>query len=165
MKHWSFLSLLLAVMLLLAPATPAAAVTAPDWDALTEEYLAGCRISDRAVVAIGYKNLVTGEEHYYNGDRYMTAASLYKLPLNMYYAARVADGEMEFTTPVYGVPYEQMMKSSLISSNNEMSERLESALGTYGEYRTAIAPLMDVDVTSDPAFLRYNWFTAEQVIA
>ncbi len=51
------------------------------WDEIVERLLEAHKI--RASVALGYRNLVTGEEHYYNGDDYMAACSMYKLPLCM----------------------------------------------------------------------------------
>lgn len=136
------------------------------WDdvvqALMEKYGAG-----ENNVALGYINLVTGEEHYYNGDKYMVACSMYKVPLNMYYARMVSEGEMDWDTPVYTVKYEWLMEDSIISSNNDFAEILWRNLGkgNYNVYRRAIAPLMGVDAdTVEGKFYENNFFTPEQMI-
>ena len=61
-------------------------------DSLLEEYEA-----DADDVYAGYLNLVTGEEHYWQGDEWVTAASMYKVPLNMIFAERIASGELQAT--------------------------------------------------------------------
>lgn len=136
------------------------------WDdvvqALLNKYGAG-----ENSVAMGYINLVTGEEHYYNGDKYMVAGSMYKVPLNMYYARMVSEGEMDWDTPIYTVKYEWLMEDSIISSNNDFAEILWRNLGggNYNNYRRAIAPLMGEDAdTVDGKYYENNFFTPEQMI-
>lgn len=118
-------------------------------------------------VALGYINLVTGEEHYYNGDKYMVSGSMFKVPLNMYYARMVSQGEMDWDTLVYGVKYEWLMEDSIVNSNNDYAEILWRNLGqgNYNSYRRAIAPLMGEDAdTVDYKFYENNFFTPQQMI-
>lgn len=136
------------------------------WDdvvqALMEKYGAG-----ENSVAMGYINLVTGEEHYYNGDKYMVSGSMYKVPLNMYYARMISQGEMDWDTPIYTVKYEWLMEDSIINSNNDFAEILWRNLGggNYNSYRRAIAPLMGEDAdTVDGKFYENNYFTPQQMI-
>ncbi len=116
-------------------------------------------------VSLGYKNLVTGEEHYINADKYEVAASLYKVPLNMVFTERISKGEMTFTDNVRGVQYEKLMKGSIVESNNEFSDYLRSALGGYPTYRRYFAEYMGEDAdTVDQKFYENNYFTARQMI-
>lgn len=162
---------LITLCLLLALTGPAFAegeieLEGKSWDdvvqALLNKYGAG-----ENSVAMGYVNLVTGEEHYYNGEKYMVAGSMYKVPLNMYYARMVSQGEMEWDTPVYTVSYEVLMEDSIINSNNDFAEILWRNLGggSYNNYRRAIAPLMGEDAdTVDSKYYENNFFTPEQMI-
>lgn len=78
-------------------------------------------------IATGFKNTVTGETRFLNPDVFIYAASVYKIPLNMYYADKIAAGEMEMNTPVGGVRYELLMNSSIVSSNNNNAQKLRDA--------------------------------------
>ncbi|MCD8016888.1 MAG: class A beta-lactamase-related serine hydrolase [Oscillospiraceae bacterium] len=116
-------------------------------------------------IAIGYRNLVSGETYFLNGDNYITGASVYKLPLNMYCSNLVYQGEMEWDTLIGGYQYQIIEKSSIISSNNEVSEALQKALGTYEEYRADIAPMLGVDTeTVESEYFESNIFTPRQLI-
>ncbi len=121
---------------------------------------------DPESLAFGYYNTVTGEEFYHNGDMYMVAASVYKLPLNMYYAEMVYEGEIEWSTTYGNIPYEKIQRSSIESSNNELSELLQFAIGDYREYRAAIAPILGVNTrTVEERYYQGNDFTPEQIIS
>ena len=116
-------------------------------------------------LTLGYYNTATGEEYYLNGDKYMVAASVYKLPLNMYYSEKVYLGEMDWSTRFQNVTYEDIQTSSIISSNNELSEILQEAIGSYRDYRTAIAPYVGVNThTVEERYYQGNDFTARQII-
>ena len=133
-----------------------------DWEDVISEFFDRWGIYE-GDVAIGYYNTVTGEEHYINGDKYMHAASLYKVPLNMYYAEKVSSGEMSMDDLIYGISYEHIQTYSIQYSSNELSELLENNIGTYQEYKAAIAPYL----CDDPEALTYpyysmNYFTAAQ---
>ena len=76
------ISALLAVLLLAAPVL---AADEPDtlaarFDALRAEYHL-----DETNFAVSYYNTVTGEEYNWNETAMLTAASTFKLPLNLYY--------------------------------------------------------------------------------
>ena len=134
------------------------------WEQVTEEFIEE-RLADPDHLSIGYCNTVTGEEHYFRGDAYMIAASLYKVPLNMIFAEKVAAGEMDWDTEISCVPYELLQEYTIVYSNNDMAEILWRAVGTYREYREYIAPYMGEDAeTVDPMYYRNNYFTAEQMI-
>lgn len=136
------------------------------WDELVGELLE-THSTDEEHVGLGYLNTVTGEEHYINADKYMVAASMYKVPLNMYYARMVSQGEMDWDTEVYGIKYEWLMEDSIISSNNDYAEILWRNMGggSYNNYRRLIAPLMGEDAdTVDAKYYENNFFTPRQMI-
>ena len=88
----------LCLLLALLCAVPAHAADDDDrfqgktWDEVVEVFLSERGI-DPEKVALGYRNTVTGEEHFLNGDIYHMAASMQKVPLNMVYTERVRSGE------------------------------------------------------------------------
>ena len=120
---------------------------------------------DHDRITLGYYNTVTGEEHYYQPDKYMIGASIYKVPLNMAYAEMIANGEMDWDTPIPYYPYEQMMRSSIIDSNNELSGLLMFNLGgTYRGFLNYIAPYLGVDIENvDPQYYNER-YTARQYV-
>ncbi|MBR2879472.1 MAG: serine hydrolase [Oscillospiraceae bacterium] len=118
-------------------------------------------------VSFGYYNIITGEEQYYEGDKYMVAASVYKVPLNMYYTEQIYNGERSWDDTYRGSPYHAIQVSSIISSNNELSEALQMGVGDNNEYRAAIAYLLDVDpeTVEEEYYNKDNKYTARQIIA
>ena len=136
-----------------------------DWDSLIEAFLTENKCYNNKSVALGYYNTVTGEEHYYRGDIYMETGSIYKLPLNMLYAERIYNGEMDFDTKISGAYYRTLQQGSIIYSNNEYATLLWRNLGGYRHFRELITPYMGVDPDNvDPIYYKNRYFTAEQVI-
>ena len=122
---------------------------------------------DRERIALGYRNTVTGEEQFFNGDQYMVTGSMYKVPLNMIFAEKIANGEMDWDTQISGIAYRTLMEDSIIHSNNDYAKILwlEAGQGTYRNYRRVIAPYMGVDPDNvDPKYYENNFFTPRQMI-
>ena len=138
-----------------------------DWDTVMEEFLAANNVkSDR--VGIAYYNTVTGEEHFINGERYRFAASVYKLPLNMYYGERIYLGKMTMEDTINGWPYETIQKLSIEESNNELSEMLQKSIGSWDAYKAEIVHLIaddpseiDIKETAPPW---HSVFTPRQIL-
>ena len=161
--------------LMLLPAAPARARQAPEgdpdarfagktWEEITEAFFAERHI-DPDTVGIAYYNTVTGEEHLLNGARYRFAASVYKLPLNLYYAEKVYNGEMEPDARIGGYAYDYMQKASLEHSDNTVSELLLKNIGDYPAYKAAITPyLCPPGEQIDPAWTYDNAFTPAQIL-
>ena len=89
------ISALLAVLLLAAPVL---AADEPDtlaarFDALRAEYHL-----DETNFAVSYYNTVTGEEYNWNETAMFTAASTFKLPLNLYYYELQNEGKISGDT-------------------------------------------------------------------
>lgn len=134
------------------------------WDEVIADFLAEMGATADQV-GLGYCNTVTGEEHYLNGDTYFDAASMFKVPLNMYYTEKISRGELELEGSVYGYIYKNMLEETIINSNNEHAVYLWQAMGGYRAYRENIAEYMGVDKNDvDPKYYANNYFTPEQMI-
>ena len=135
-----------------------------DWESLLEELFLRYEV-DPSRVAVGYCNTVTGEEHFHQPDKYMIGASIYKVPLNMAFAEKVAQGELSWETPLPDYPYEYMMEESLIYSNNALSGTLMIQLGgSYRGFLNAIAPYLGVDVETVDLQYYNERYTARQYV-
>lgn len=118
-------------------------------------------------VKIGYCSLATGEELYLNGDDYQTAASMYKVPLNMLATELIESGELDWDGRFPDVTYEYVREETIVQSNNDWAMFLwENALGGYESFRRGIAPYMGVDPDNvDGKYYENNYFTARQMIS
>lgn len=116
-------------------------------------------------VALGYYNTVTGEEYYLNPDSYIDAASTYKVPLNMLYAEKIADGEMTLDTEICGYSYSELLHRTIVDSSNELAALLWENYGGYNVYRHDIAKYASPDPDSiDRTFYINNYITARQAL-
>lgn len=133
-------------------------------DEIMQELLARYGAAEENVYA-GYLNLVTGEEHYWQGDEFVIAASMYKVPLNMMVAEKISRGELVWDEKYVNVPYDEVLEQTLLYSDNEWAMFLWSEFGSYADYRRAIAPYMGIDPeTVEPAYFDNNEFTPRQMI-
>lgn len=125
-------SLLLAALLLCSPALADGAADALDAavGALFEEY----DLSERNF-ALGFRALSDGTEYWYNADKLFETASLYKLPLNMYFYELEAAGELASDESIYGVPLDYCHEQSLVYSNNELSQLMVDWIGSYRQFK------------------------------
>ena len=135
-----------------------------DWDTLILDLLAEHDLYGTQV-AVGYLNLVTGEEHYLNPDEYMTAASMFKLPLCMYYTELLKTGKTTWDEQKEGESYKSVQDNILLYSDNKAAERLWEKLGGYAEFRRLTAPYMGADLEEIKGVNeQYNRYTARQFI-
>ena len=112
-------SLLLAALLLL-PCSARADGAQETLDETMEELFERYRLTEKNV-ALGFRALSDGTEYWYNADKLFETASLYKLPLNMYFYELEAAGEIASDEPIYGVPLDYCHEQSLVYSNYELS--------------------------------------------
>ena len=142
----------------------AAEAPAADWDTIVRDLLAEHSLYDTQV-AVGYLNLVTGEEHYLNPDEYMGAASMFKLPLCMYYTELLKTGQTTWDEQKEGESYKSVQDDILLYSDNKAAERLWEKLGGYGVFRRLTAPYMGADPEEIKGLNeQYNRYTARQFI-
>lgn len=131
------------------------------WDEIVQRLLEAHRI--RANVTLGYRNLVTGEEHYHNGDEYMPACSVYKLPLCMYFAEHLVLGDLSWSG---SLSYESVRDAVLIDSSNEKAAILLDQLGGYTQLRRLTAEYTGVPFEELPgSALADNCYTAREMIS
>lgn len=107
------------------------------WNQIIGETLEKWSYKD-TYVSMGYRNTVTGEERYLNPDMYIYAASVYKLPLNMYFAELVSEGYMTMDTMIGGFKYDLIQKLSLENSSNPLSEMLRRCFKDFEDYKNEI---------------------------
>lgn len=133
------------------------------WDEVVGEFIRSRHFAEKNIT-LGYYNTVTGEEQYFQPDQYMYCGSLYKVPLNMIFTERIANGEMAWDDQIRGIAYERMLESVIVHSNNEWATYQWKALGDWGAFRRAMAPYMGADPDNDPDYMHYDRFTARQMI-
>lgn len=135
------------------------------WDEVVGDLFAAYSLNPEQVT-LGYYNTVTGEEHYHQPDKYMIGGSVYKVPLNMAFAEKIYNGEMDWETPTPYLKYESMMRESIIYSSNDVSGTLMIQLaGGYYGFLDYIAPYLGVDTaTVDPNYYNER-FTARQYVS
>lgn len=144
---------------------PTPDLTDKSWRDIVEELTAEYDLST-GMVTIGYCNTVTGETEFYDPDRYMDAASMYKVPLAMAVADKLAARGYTIDDTVDGTTYGSLVRGMIVNSNNAYAEVLWNSLGGYMTYRRIIAPYMGEDPdTVDGKFYENNYFTARQMLA
>lgn len=176
MKKIVSLFLILVVMLSQVPYASADSIlnaldaaefdrTADDaWDKYVDlllEYTNTKNLDEKKKLSFGYYNFSTGEEYYYNGDEYMVAASLYKVPLNMIFA----DGQ-DPESYAGGIKLKDYQFDTLHHSSNELAQNLWTILGGYDVFKIKAKPYLmdDVDEEVPYNFNFDNIFTARQFI-
>ena len=172
MKLWKNILILLIALAMLLPLAPAASAEGDDdarfagksWQEIVEEFFAEHGTNTQKV-ACGWCNTVTGEEQYYNGDQYMVSGSMYKVPMNMIFAEKVYNGEINWSTFVGAYRYEYAIHATIVESNNEVAKSMWDYLGGYQPYRHLLAPYMGEDPdTVDEKFYENNFSTPRQMI-
>lgn len=99
--------------------------------------------------SICYYNTVTGEEYRWNDTRFMTAASTYKLPLNLYYYENEWAGEISTDTTISGVKLADCRYQTMVWSDNDLAIDMLYRIGNFRTYKDAM--------------LRYFTMPAEQI--
>lgn len=168
MKHLktTLFSMLLAVSLLAGAPTAASAQdeaqlpSLPEtqydqWDELLYELLEQYDAPADKVYA-GYLNLITGEEHYLQPDELVTAASMYKVPLNMLIAERMASGELVWGEVSADVPYQEVLEQTILYSSNDWAMFMWERIGGYQAFKAGIAPYIGVDLEDVDEYVYYN---------
>lgn len=134
------------------------------WEELMDRFLQENGVLS-SQVGIGYLNTVSGEEHYINADEYMPAASMYKLPLNMYFAEMIYNGQFDWEDYIGGLPYKSVLYESIVNSDNELSEQLITYIGSHGSFKKATAHYLGLDAeTADSQYYSGNLYTPRQMI-
>ena len=128
------LSMIAALLLCLGVCVPAFADemdSSPeeDWDQVNAAVLSAYGVSPDSVRA-GYRNLVTGEEHYLNGDEYTVAASMFKVPLCMACTEKLQNGDVDWSVYEQYFSYKDVQDQVLIESSKPAFSRTSSLAET-----------------------------------
>ena len=156
-------SLLIAALLLL-PCSAYADGAQETLDETIEELFERYRLTEKNF-AIGFRALSDGTEYWYNADKLFETASLYKLPLNMYFYELEAAGEIAPDEPIYGVPLDYCHEQSLVYSNNELSQLMIDWIGSYRQFKDIAFGYTGLD-ESERSFDYYasGGFTARMMV-
>lgn len=93
---------------------------------------------DTSSLAVSYYVPSTGESYAYNDTTYMFAASTYKVPLNMWYYMQESAGNLSADSTVGGYTLSYAHYLSIVYSDNDASEALLYAIGSYRLYKEAL---------------------------
>lgn len=117
-------------------------------------------------ITIGWYDLESGEEWYYNGDTFLEGASTYKLPLAMVYADKIAAGELTEESRVAHYVLRDALEVMLVNSNNAAGRVLSRELGVSNvEYRALLAQYSGLGESELPAnFYRTNSYSPRFMI-
>lgn len=99
---------------------------------------------------LGYTYTGTNETWYYNGDVWSYSASVYKLPLMMMLAQKVANGELKQDDKVCGVDLTYSETSVLTYSNNDYAHVMIHYFDSERDYREQQVKMSDVPVEDIP---------------
>lgn len=125
---------------------------------LVEEVLLDYEI-DPSSIAYFYVDPILDETITYQKDRYFLAASTIKVPLIMLYLDFIDKGIYTLQDTIYGIPISTLLTSAIRYSNNEATEYLFTALGSFEYYHSLLQHYADVDYPED--FLTSNSITVE----
>lgn len=153
-KRKSLASVLLVLVLSLLLFSPVLGDTGPDFslglDRVIQDYIGEYSI-DPERIAIGWHDCVSGDEWYYNGDSFMVAGSMYKLPLNMIYADMLDSGEIEPGSLAGGYQVDIAMELSIVNSDNDAAAALRNGLGPdHRAYRELLAQYSGYEISQLP---------------
>ena len=138
--------------------------TDKSWEEVIDDFFTQHNI-DPARVSLGYYNTVSGETHFHNGDQYRVAGSMYKVALNMYWAEKVYLEEIDWEEQFLGVDLKRVQEWTIINSDNDYAAAMFEKIGTYRQYREAVAHFYGEDPdTVDEKYYENNFSTAEQII-
>ncbi|EJX00962.1 peptidase family S11 [gut metagenome] len=103
----------------------------------------------------------------------MISGSMFKVPLNMLFTEKVGKGELAMDDLIGGYRYSELLKGSIVHSNNDYAKILWNEAGrwienentVYHRYRELIAPYMGEDPENvDEKYYENNFFTPRQMI-
>ena len=119
-------------------------------DGVIEDFMTANGLKEDSF-AMGWYDTVSGEEWYYNPDMFAVAGSLYKLPLNMIYADKLASGEVTEKDYAGGWQIGSAMRASIVKSDNTAAQALRKGLGADNtSYRNLMAQYSGIDTSDLP---------------
>ena len=144
---------------------PGASAEEREFEDIIDELSEECNIPVKNLI-VGYMNLVTGEEHYWQGDKWEYGASMYKVPLSMYVAEKKLSGKLNWEKKYPKIPYKYVLEETLLYSSNRWAKFLWEACGSYTDYKRGAMPYLGLEKSDLYAgYYCDNKFTARQMIS
>ena len=137
------------------------------WDELIEEFI-NKYSPDGDQISLGYYNTVTGETHFYLPDKYFIGASLYKLPLCMFFQQAINIGAYTEEDFIYNYKLGELIRGSIVESNNDYAHALLKTFKEPRGYRLSIAEYVGVNTKTiefDSPYWSNTYFNARQIIS
>ncbi len=132
------------------------------WDDVMDELLVKYN-TNRYSICAAYLNLATGEENYINPDTYTRVSSMYKLPLNMYFADTKHGGIETWSANYQELDFAQLRDKTLIESDKQCAASMCELIGGYNQFRLATAEYMGMSADElDSSHFENNEYTAKQ---
>ena len=114
--------------------------------------------------SIGYVYTATGEEWYYNGDTWYYPASMYKVPLMMLLAEKVADGELQQDSDLGGYTVATAEEYIISYSNNDYAHYIRKYLGGDEAWRQEAKKFTTLeDDYYHPDYIDYCYFSPKYI--
>lgn len=114
--------------------------------------------------SVGYVYTATGEEWYYNPDTWYYPASMYKVPLMMMLAEKVAAGELQQDSDLGGYSVALAEEYIISYSNNDYAHLVRQYLGgdeVWREHAKSYATLKPEDY--HPDYMDYCYFSPRYI--
>ena len=172
----TLLALLLCMALLLPLQTAALAQTPDtgtaqesiiDEDALNqwmEDYLKSHNLGQNfQEFSVGFCYTATGDCWFYNADKFMYSASMYKVPVSMLLAEKEAAGELTQDSRLEGYTLQYLESSALVNSNNDSGHAMVDYLGGTYQGKCSDKTIQYTDLERDyfpQDFFDYSYYSA-----
>ena len=167
---------LLLCMALLLPLQTAALAEAPDTgtaqesiideDALNqwmEDYLKSHNLGQNyQEFSVGFCYTATGDCWFYNADKFMYSASMYKVPVSMLLAEKEAAGELTQDSRLEGYTLQYLESSALVNSNNDSGHAMVDYLGGTYQGKCSDKTIQYTDLERDyfpQDFFDYSYYS------
>ena len=155
-------ALLLAALILCLPVHSDGEVPAPE--EFVPEIMSAHGLRE-GNYAVAFKSLYDGETWMCNAEDYFLVASVYKLPLNLYYYELENAGELAPDELIGGYALDFCHTESLEHSNNPISQMMYNRLGGYASFKRLILPYTGYSEPElEPDYYNKNSFTARMVL-
>ena len=159
------LAALLAALVFVLPVLADGEVSSPPGpEEFVPEIMEGAGLGEGGF-AVAFRSLDGGGDWYYNEEAYFKAASVYKLPLNMYFYELENSGALSPDELIGGIRLSVCHRESLEHSDNPISQAMLDYLGGYAQYKRLILPYTGYEESElGPEYYNENAFTARMVL-
>ena len=149
------------------PDTGTAQESIIDEDALNqwmEEYIKSHNLGQNfQEFSVGFCYTATGDCWFYNADKFMYSASMYKVPVSMLLAEKEAAGELTQDSQLEGYTLQYLESSALVNSNNDSGHAMVDYLGGTYQGKCSDKTIQYTDLERDyfpQDFFDYSYYSA-----